>query len=160
MLTKNCLIVLKDSQQRERLRQLVLDVKKDCVLWETDNLKDAYQILLENSIDVLFIDVVLDHEKKGDISGIRLARIVREMSCYIFTPIIFIGTLEDPEKILYNQCCCFDYYKMEYHDDDMKISIGKALEFKTPQTRRDTFVYRCEKELRFIEVKDVVYIYP
>ena len=155
---RQCLIVLRDLKQRERLQQLISEVKKDCVLYATDNIKDAYQILLENTIDTFFIEIVLDSDAKGDISGIRLARIIRELSNYIFTPIIFIGAVEDPDKILQTKCCCFDYFYANYDVEQMKETIKKALDFSTPHTRKDTFIFRNDNKLFAYPVSDIVYI--
>ncbi|MBQ8188778.1 MAG: LytTR family transcriptional regulator DNA-binding domain-containing protein [Lachnospiraceae bacterium] len=155
---KKCLIVLRDLKQREQLQRLISEVKKDCVIYVTDNIKDAYQILLENTIDTFFIEIVLYSDIKGDISGIRLARIIRELSNYIFTPIIFIGAVEDPDKILQTKCCCFDYFHTDYNVDQMKETIKKALDFSTPHIRKDTFIFRNDNKLYAYAVSDIVYI--
>ena len=98
---KNCLIIEDNYVQREYMKRLVQELSSEVKVYDVDNLQEAYQILLENTIDLFIIDIVLDNKKKNDVSGVKLANVVRDIPYYAFTPIIFVTSLIDPKLFAY-----------------------------------------------------------
>lgn len=155
---KNCLIIEDNYVQREFLKQLVQELSKEVSVFDVDNLQEAYQILLENTIDFFIIDIVLDHNKKGDISGVKLANVVRDIPYYAFTPIIFVTSLMDPQMFAYKNLHCFSYLEKPFSTDEAKAVIGDAMEYSTPKKETNTLCLRKGGILFPFNVDSILYI--
>lgn len=157
-MSKTCLIVEDNDVQREGMRQLVAETSAEVKIFTAENLQEAYQILLENIIDVFIVDIVLDKNKKGDISGVRMVNVIRNISHYMFTPVIFVTSLEDPQMFAYSNLHCFSYLEKPYNKEEAKAIITVALEYSTPKIEMDALCLRREGIIYPFKVDDIVYI--
>lgn len=139
---KSCLIIEDNYIQREYLIHLVNEISEEVTVFDVDNLQDAYRILLENTIDFFMIDIILDSSRKGDISGIKLASVIREIPHYAFTPIIFITSLIDPKMFAYSGLHCFSYLEKPFAPADAKVVIEEAMGYNTPKKANETLCMR------------------
>lgn len=155
---KNCLIVEDNYVQREYMKRLVLELSDEAKVYDVDNLQEAYQILLENTIDLFIIDIVLDNKKKNDVSGVKLANVVRDIPYYAFTPIIFVTSLIDPKLFAYTNLHCFSYLEKPFSQADARSVIQDAMEYSTPKKEMSTFCLRKGGVLFPIRVDDILYI--
>lgn len=155
---KNCLIIEDNYVQREFMKRLVQELSEEVFVYDVDNLQEAYQILLENTIDLFIIDIVLDRNKKNDISGVKLANVVRDIPYYAFTPIIFVTSLIDPKLFAYSNLHCFCYLEKPFSQEEARSVIRDAMEYSTPKKELSTFCLRKGGILFPIQVDDIVYI--
>lgn len=155
---KNCLIIEDNYVQREFMKRLVQELPEEVLVYDVDNLQEAYQILLENTIDLFIIDIVLDRNKKNDISGVKLANVVRDIPYYAFTPIIFVTSLIDPKLFAYSNLHCFCYLEKPFSQEEARSVIRDAMEYSTPKKELSTFCLRKGGILFPIQVDDIVYI--
>lgn len=155
---KNCLIIEDNYVQREFMKRLVQELSREVFVYDVDNLQEAYQILLENTIDLFIIDIVLDRNKKNDISGVKLANVVRDIPYYAFTPIIFVTSLIDPKLFAYSNLHCFCYLEKPFSQEEARSVIRDAMEYSTPKKEMSTFCLRKGGILFSIQVDDIVYI--
>lgn len=155
---KNCLIIEDNYVQREFMKRLVMELSSEARVYDVDNLQEAYQILLENTIDLFIIDIVLDHKKKNDISGVKLANVVRDIPYYAFTPIIFMTSLIDPKLFAYKNLHCFSYLEKPFSQNEAKSAIRDAMEYSTPKKELNTFCLRKGGILFPFQVEDILYI--
>ena len=107
---KNVLIVNANKQYAEELKQMVLEVNPYLEIKLVHNTKEAYEYLLNTTIDMFILDTIMSLEKAGDIAGIRLAEQIREIKKYVLTPIIFVTVKEDPELYAYEELNCISYF--------------------------------------------------
>ena len=155
---KNCLIIEDNYVQREYMKRLVQELSSEVKVYDVDNLQEAYQILLENTIDLFIIDIVLDNKKKNDVSGVKLANVVRDIHYYAFTPIIFVTSLIDPKLFAYTNLHCFSYLEKPFSQAEAKSVIRDAMEYSTPKKELDTFCLRKGGILFPIQVDNIIYI--
>lgn len=155
---KNCLIIEDNYVQREYMKRLVQELSSEVKVYDVDNLQEAYQILLENTIDLFIIDIVLDNKKKNDVSGVKLANVVRDIPYYAFTPIIFVTSLIDPKLFAYTNLHCFSYLEKPFSQAEAKSVIRDAMEYSTPKKELDTFCLRKGGILFPIQVDNIIYI--
>lgn len=155
---KNCLIIEDNYVQREFMKRLVQELSREVFVYDVDNLQEAYQILLENTIDLFIMDIVLDRNKKNDISGVKLANVVRDIPYYAFTPIIFVTSLIDPKLFAYSNLHCFCYLEKPFSQEEARSVIRDAMEYSTPKKEMSTFCLRKGGILFPIQVDDIVYI--
>ena len=76
---KTVLIIEDDREQLNMLKQLVKEVNGNTEVYTAENVSQAYQLLMEKTIDVFLVDIMLDTSKPGDASGIRLVEKVRQV---------------------------------------------------------------------------------
>lgn len=144
--------------QREGMRQLVAETSLEVEIFTAGNLQEAYSILLENIIDVFIVDIVLDRNQKGDISGVRMVNVIRDIPHYMFTPVIFVTSLEDPQMFAYSNLHCFSYLEKPYNKEDAKAIITTALRYSTPKKEMDVLCLRREGIIYPFKVADIIYI--
>lgn len=140
------------------MKRLVQELSREVLVYDVDNLQEAYQILLENTIDLFIIDIVLDRNKKNDISGVKLANVVRDIPYYAFTPIIFVTSLMDPKLFAYSNLHCFCYLEKPFSQEEARSVIRDAMEYSTPKKEMSTFCLRKGGILFPIQVDDIIYI--
>lgn len=157
---KTVLIIEDNKTQLEMLKKLVLEVNKGVVVYTASESKAAYQILIEKDIDVFLVDIILDATKPGDTSGVKLVEKIRTITKYMFTPVIFVTSLEDATKYTYTHLNCLGYVEKPFAPEQVKGLVKRALHFSTGKEPEEDAVYCFRKEgiLFPIKVKNILYI--
>lgn len=155
---KTVLITEDNKTQLEMLRRLVLEVNADAVVYTASDVKTAYQILLEKTVDVFLVDIILDVTKPGDTSGIRLVEKIRKIPKYMFTPVLFITSLEDTTKYAYTDLNCLGYVEKPFSPESVKKLMKKALYFSTEKEKEEVFCFRKDGILYPVKIDNIIYI--
>lgn len=157
---KTVLIIEDNKTQLEMLKKLVLEVNAGAEVYTASEIKIAYQIMLEKAIDVFLVDIILDVTRPGDTSGIKLVEKIRTLPQYMFTPVVFITSLEDATKYTYTDLNCLGYVEKPFSPEKVKQLVKKALHFSTEKETKKEAVYCFRKEgiLFPIKVHDIIYI--
>ena len=155
---KTVLIVEDDENQALRLEQLVHQLNSGVVVRIANNLTDAYHILMENVIDVFLIDIILKTVTMGDTAGIRLVENIRKLPQYLFTPVIFVTSLEDPEMYCYKGLNCIGYIEKPYDKNQVTALVEKALHYTTQRDENIRITFRKDGILYPVELKKIIYI--
>lgn len=157
-MSKRVLIVEDNQIHREALQKIVKDLEQDVEVYCVDNMKDALQISLEQHIHLFLVDIVLNSQKPGDVSGLNFVRELRGISRYKFTPLIFLTSLEDPKLYAYTQLHCFGYIEKPFNGDKVRNIIVEALEFPVKEEDDRCVYFRKEGIVYSVCVKDIIYI--
>lgn len=155
---KNVLIIEDDEHQAQTLKKLVLQVNGSVNVHIADNPADAYRILMEVPIDVFLVDIILKTVTMGDTAGVLLVEKLRKLPQYIFTPVIFVTSLEDPEMYCYKDLNCIGYIEKPYDRRQILKLVEKALNYTTYREENVKITFRKDGILYPVEVKDIVYI--
>ena len=155
---KAVLIIEDDIEQLERLKQLVMEVNGNTEVYMAGNAAQAYEILLEKTIDVFLIDIVLNPSIPGDVSGIQLVERLRKIPKYFFAPVIFVTSVEDQEIHAYKKLNCFGYIEKPYHSLQVRERIERALYYTTEREKDVEITLKKDNILYFVRVKDIVYV--
>ena len=155
---KNVLIIEDDENQALTLKKLVHQVDSTVMVHIADNPSDAYRIMMEVTIDVFLVDIILKTVTMGDTAGVRLVEKIRELSKYMFTPVIFVTSLEDPEMYCYKGLNCIGYIEKPYDRKQVQSLVEKALNFTTYREENTRITFRKDGILYPVELKDIVYI--
>lgn len=158
MTKKTVLIIEDDKEQLKMLRQLILDINGNTVVYMAENVAEAYQLLLEKTIDVFLVDIILDKTRPGDASGIRLVEKLRQIPKYYFTPVIFVTSMEDQEMHAYKNLNCFGYIEKPYNPLQVKEKVEKALHYTTEREKDVTLPLKKDNVLYPVKLKDIVYM--
>lgn len=157
---KSVLIIEDNKTQLEMLRKLVLEVSPNATVYIASEIKTAYKILIEKTIDVFMVDIILDVTRPGDTSGVKLVEKIRTIPKYMFTPVIFITSLEDATKYTYTNLNCLGYVEKPFAPEMVKVLVKKALYFSTENKSEKEAVHCFRKEgiLFPIKIKNILYI--
>ena len=137
MMKKSVLII-------EDCPELVLEVDERAAVYTAADVATAYKILMERTIDVFLVDIILDTTTPIDTSGIRLVERIRKIPKYMFTPVLFITSLEDTTGYAYKDLNCLGYIEKPFSPDVVLSLVKKALYFSTMKEKDATFCFRKE----------------
>ena len=154
---KSVLIIEDNLEQLEMLKKLVLEVEPETVVYTASALGPAYEILMERTIDVFLVDIILDTNKPGDASGMRLVERIRTIEKYMFTPVLFVTSLEDSTKYAYTDLKCYEYIEKPFDPERVKQYIKKALNYSTMREKEATLFFRKDGIIYPIKVKEILY---
>lgn len=155
---KSVLIIEDDISQQGMLKQLVLATGRDVEVYTADNITEAYRLLVEKTMDVFLVDIILDTKKPTDTSGIKLVEKLRRIQKYMFTPVIFVTSLEDPTLYAYRSLNCFGYIEKPFDPARIAELLEKALNFTTEREKEISLSFRKDGVLYPVKVKDVIYM--
>lgn len=122
----------------------------------TGNAGEALEYARNNSITALFLDIQL-----LDYSGLELAKQIREIKAYHFTPIIFITAMPTRELEAFRQIHCYDYIIKPYTQEQLEhvfksILINYVENMK--KQNNDKLLLEFKNFSQFISIKDIMYI--
>lgn len=155
---KVVLIVEDDADQLEMLRRLVKATSEDTEIYTANNAMAAYKIFMEKTIDILLADIILDTGRPGDVSGIRLVESFRKIPKYMFTPVIFVTSLEDPTMYAYTDLNCIGYIEKPFEPTQIVRLLEKALNFTTIREKEVSMSFRKDGIWYPIKVSEIVYM--
>lgn len=152
-------LILEDNPETLRiLERIVLSVSPKEKVFLADNTADAYKVAMESSIDVFLVDIILDRNRKGDTSGIKYVEKIRSIERYMFTPIIFITSLEDPELYAYRNLHSFGYIEKPFHYNMVADLLEQALYYRTKREDDTTLFFRKDGILYPVKCSEVRYM--
>ena len=114
MKVKNVLILEDNKSTQELLKNIFSRLEIHSQISVADSAKDAYVLAMGGFYDLFVVDVVLDHRKASDVSGMAFVERIREIEYYKLTPVIFITGLEDPKFYAYSQLHCYSYLEKPF----------------------------------------------
>ena len=156
---KRTVLIIEDNlTQMEMLKKLVLEVEPDVKVYTASAPGPAYEILMEGTIDIFLVDIILDTTRPGDASGMRLVEKFRKLEKYMFTPVVFITSLEDATKYAYTDLNCLGYIEKPFAPENVKRYIKKALNFASTREKESTLYFRNDGIIYPIKVKDIIYM--
>lgn len=155
---KAILIIEDDAEQLDMLKQLVIAVGANTEIYTADNVTSAYRILMEKTIDVFLADIILDTTKPGDTAGIRLVEKIRKIPKYMFTPVIFITSLEDPAMYAYTDLNCMGYIEKPFAPEQVVKLVIKALNYTTEREKEVSLTFRKDGILYPVKLNEIVYM--
>ena len=154
---KKVLVLEDNAAAVEHLRTLIGELSVKCEVYATYNLKDAYQYILDNTVDLFIIDIILDPSKPGDISGLEFVVNLRKIAKYEFAPVIFITSLEDSKLYTYDKLQCQRFIEKPFDSKVVKKTIEKCLRFPKKEIEEKNLFFRKDGILVMVELDKLVY---
>lgn len=155
---KKILIIEDNADQLLALKKLTEEVDSELDVYTAANVEQAYQIAMEQNIAIFMVDIILSVTTRNDVSGVRFVERIRSVSKYMFTPVIFITSLEDPQMYAYKELNCLDYIEKPFDPEHVRAVIKKALFFPQNDAEDDTLIFRQDGILWPVKIKDILYI--
>ncbi len=154
---KNVIILEDNSTTLEQLRQLVLECGAYHV-YALDNFEDACACVMKNTIDLFLVDIILDTGKPGDTSGLLFVERIRQMEQYMFTPVIFITSLEDPRMYTYENLHCYGFLEKPFDPERVRTLVRNSMHFPKTAQEDKTLFFRKDGIIMAVNRNDIVYV--
>ena len=155
---KTVLIIEDEIEQLNVLKQLVKAAEENAEVYTASDVTHAYEILMEKSIDVFLVDIILDTTRPGDTAGVRLVERIRKIPKYMFTPVIFVTSLEDPTMYAYTDLNCMGYIEKPFEPERIIKLVEKALNYTTAREKEISITFRKDGILYPVRLKEIVYM--
>ncbi len=153
-----CILIVEDNKSgANMIKEIIASIDLSIEILIAASSDAAYRYAMEKDVDVFIVDIVLDTKVMGDTSGIKFAECIRGMQKYMFTPVIFTTSLEDPQMYAFRELHCYGYLEKPIDVDQAKELIRKALCFENPKSNSETIYFKRDKIIYPIEVEDIIY---
>lgn len=156
---KRTILYLDTEELRiNRILDIIADTLEGSDVIHVKNVNEAYRMLLERTIDIFILNITLDISRVLDVEGLRLAACIREIPRYVLTPVIFLSSLQDPQLYAFEELNCLGYLSKNFSSDRLVELLQKAAHFKTKRPTDRVIIFRKNRAMYPIRVKDIVYI--
>lgn len=148
------LIVEDQNITQSALIKMAKDMDKNLEVIATGYAGEALDYARNNKFDAFFLDIQLI-----DYSGIELAKQIREIESYMFTPIIFITAIPTKELEAFRQIHCYDYIIKPFSEKEVQKVFQKIIKNYIPQQNEEP-VLKLERKgfVNLIKQKDIIYM--
>ena len=156
MREKHVLIIEDNVYAMENVFKTIKNIPYVIVL-KAQNSEQAYKFSIEYTIDLFIVDIILNSNELGDVSGIHFVERIRRIEKYYFTPIIFTTSMEDPQLYAFAQLHCYEYFEKPYDNIKFKKCVKEALKFETVEDELEFYSFKCDGIICPIKTDDIVF---
>jgi len=151
------ILLLEDNIScRRHLLEIASRINPTLEFFETSRASEAYEYSISNNISAFLLDIQVE-----DYSGIELAKRLRQIKKYQFTPIIFITAMPTKEMEAFRKIHCYDYILKPYSEEDVKNVLQKILvDFldETYKNEAKKLALKFKDFTQLIDMKDIIYV--
>ena len=153
-------LILEDMETtRTALKRIVESCDDAITAYAFSEVGPALACMMENHIDLFFVDIILKPQVANDFSGIKFAEYVRKQEEYFGVDIIFVTSLIGLEAELLRKIHCYDYIEKPIDEQKVMQIVEEVLtrgekSSKLPQRiyfRNDGIIYP-------VDVADIRYV--
>lgn len=150
------LIVEDNHSTRDALIWVANKLNPDIEILSTGFAEEALGFALNNEIEAFFFDIQLE-----DYSGLELAKQIRVITAYQFTPIVFITAMPTRELEAFRQIHCYDYIIKPFTEAELekvfkKILIDYGSTRNSEKNHKLSLDFKSHTQL--ISLKEILYI--
>ncbi len=154
---KKVLILEDNKDALEMLSDIVKSVSEDIEIFRFSSMDGVYDVVMEHTIDLFIVDIVINPEQRGDVSGIRFIDHIRTIPRYEFTPVIFTSSLLDTKMYAYSELRSFSYIEKPYKADQVRDKVSKALHYNSPSISDKTMYFKQGGLIYALKCAEVIY---
>ncbi|MBO5031052.1 MAG: response regulator transcription factor [Lachnospiraceae bacterium] len=158
---RNVLIIEDNEACRDALAEITRRCEAAGAVFCAGSSAAAYRYALEETIHLFLVDIILEPENPGDISGLIFAEKIRGIERYKYTPIIFVTSLIDEKLIAYQKLYCSSYIEKPIDPVRVECEIARALGQPVGQERESGsgfYYYRKDGVIYGLETEAIIYI--
>jgi len=155
---KKNILVVEDSEYYMNLICNTLSKIPDINIYKATCSAEAYKYAMEMSISVFIVDLILNTNVLGDVSGIKFIERMRTIEKYKFVPVIITTSLEDPKLHSYSYLHCYRYFEKTFDTNELVETVLEVLKYESPKEKTKIIYYKREGLLFSINTNDIIYI--
>lgn len=142
----NVLLVEDDLNIQELFKSVIEELKEPVKLFTSESSNKALQIATENLIDIFILDIQL-----SDYKGTQLAKQLRDMEIYAYTPMIFATALAGEELQAYRELKSFHFLIKPFTKVEIQQVLIDVITYKKRMKER-TKKFRMEQKGFILEL--------
>lgn len=148
------LIVEDDLKIQKFLIKSILEIENSIQVKTSTSSEKALKIAKNYSIDIFILDIQLI-----DYKGTQLAKQIRELDKYKYTPIIFATVLANEELSAYREIRCYSFLIKPFTKEEIKNAVKEAIDYNN-SIEHKTKSIRIEQKRQIFEynINDIIYI--
>ena len=123
-----------------------------------DGVEQNYEKALQHTIDVFFLDIILNTGQNGDVSGLEFAQKMRSIEKYRFTLMIFTTSLMDPKLYAFTNIHSYAYLEKPYDPNEVKKIVEKTIEYTTEREEDKNLFFRKDGLIFSVNISEIIYI--
>ena len=154
---RNVLVVEDKQSHMDAVCRLLENMDIRVNIFKANTLEDAVILSSEHMIHVFLVDLILNTQDAGDVSGLKFVQSIRNERRYEFTPVIILTSLVDPKLHAYSDLHCYGYLEKPYDKERFLSLMHKALGYPLPETKEQLF-FRKDGIIYSVNIKDILYI--
>lgn len=153
------ILVLEDNEvMLKNISCIVQDVASNVKVYAVDNIKEAYKIVMEHTIDIFIVDIILDTSKPGDVSGLNFVENIRKIEKYMFTPVMIITSLDNPKLYSYEELHCYGYIEKPFEPEKVKELLKQVMQFPVKNKEKLIINFRIDGIVIPVDCDHIVYV--
>lgn len=152
----NILIVEDDINQRKKLINILKNIDTNFKVYEASTGKQAINIFNELVIDLFFIDIQLP-----DISGLKIAEIIRSIQIYELTHMVIITTHVYFQLEAFKKFHCYDFIEKPYKSEDILNITNRlinGINTSKEKEEEDAVCFELKNCVIKILIKEILFI--
>lgn len=153
------LIIEDNKAEVEALKKVVERVEPEAAIAATDNIGEALEYAVANTVSLFIVDIVLVPRKRTDTSGIDFVEAIRNMPQYKYVPVIFVSSLDDPKMHAYQDLHCYSYIQKPLFYSEVEPVVKEALEINCFLENEKPLRLKQDNVLYVIPKPDIIYAY-
>lgn len=154
---KKVLILEDMATTRTALKKIVESCDDTITVYAFSEVGSALACMLENHIDLFFVDIILKPQVANDFSGIKFAEHVRQQEEYLGVDIIFVTSLIGLEAELLRKIHCYDYIEKPIQESRVRKVVKQAFQKMHNNYSEDAICFvRKDKVSYAVHEKDIV----
>ena len=121
-------LILEDMETtRTALKRIVESCDDAITAYAFSEVGPALACMMENHIDLFFVDIILKPQVANDFSGIKFAEYVRQQEEYFGVDIIFVTSLIGLEAELLRKIHCYDYIEKPIQESRVRKVVMQRM---------------------------------
>ncbi len=156
MEVKKVLILESNKAVLGALTQFVERLDMNVSVYAFQRAEEACRFTMERDVDLFLVDMILETGKPEDTSGLTFVEAVRRMGRYVFTPVIFITSLEDSGRYAYEELRCYRYFEKPFDWGELKNAVLDCLRWWVARPPIRKLYYRRDGLILSIDPDQVV----
>lgn len=157
-MVKKILVLENEINRQRRIREIINETLLNAEIHIAKTVGEAYQLLIECTIDFFIVNAILDCENATDTEGIRFVAGMREIPKYSCTPVIIISSLCDPSGYILEELKCLGCLDGNFSKECMVQLLKQASSYEVKCWKEKTLLFRKNRILYPVKTKNIIYM--
>ncbi len=151
---KKILLLEDNISCRKHLLKIAASINPTLDFFETGSANEAYSYSISNDVSVFLLDIQVE-----DYSGIELAKRLRSIKKYQFTPIIFITAMPTRQLEAFRKIHCYDYIIKPFTEEEAGKVLKKILiDYIDRPNETKNLALKFKNFTQMIPMNDILYV--
>lgn len=144
------MIVEDENNIADGLKTIILSIKEDMEIYSTGYAKEALEKSRGSTYDLFLLDIQL-----LDYSGYELAKELRNIDKYKFTPIVFITAIPTKELLAFKQIHCYDYIVKPFREKEVVETLSTILNYGI---KKEEYInFNLKNYIYRVKIDEIIY---